>query len=106
MERRRDAPVSNVVKTWAWIIERKKKGKLRKQPILIQAFSGRYSKTNTQRKLAELIGTQLGKAGVAKYLPLSFDYKPKKNAKNCAGACQSHAKHLAKRIVTRLRKLL
>src|ERR1700687_849302 len=31
IERRRDAPVSNVVKVWAWILEQEEKGKLRKR---------------------------------------------------------------------------
>jgi hypothetical protein len=103
IERRRDAPVSNVVKVWSWIIEQQKKEKLQKRPILIQAFSGRYSETNTQRKLAELIGKQMEKARVAIYIPIPFDYKPKKNAKNCEGACQGHAKRLAGQIVKPLK---
>lgn len=103
IERRRDAPVSNVAKTWAWIIEQEKKKKLPKRPILIQAFSGVYSESDRRRNHAELIGRLMESAKVAKYIPIPFDYKPKKNAKNCEGACQGHAKRLAGRIVEKLR---
>jgi hypothetical protein len=95
VERRSDAPLSNVGKVWSWIIEHEKGGKLRKPPILIQAFSGRYSKTNTQRLHAELIGRMMEKAKVAKYISLPFSYKPRKNAQNCEGACQGHARRQA-----------
>ena len=102
VERRRDAPLSNVGKVWSWVIEQTKKEKLQKPPILIQAFSGRYSTTNTQRKHAELIGKLMQRAKVANYIPISFPYKPRKKAKHCERACQRHARRLARDIIRRL----
>ena len=103
IERRRDAPVSNVVKTWSWIIDQENKAKLRRRPILIHAFSGVYSKYDTRRTHSELIGKLMEKANIAVYISIPFKYMPQKNARNCEGACRGHAKRLAGKVVYRLR---
>ena len=104
IERRRDAPVSNVAKVWSWItdLEQEKKEKLQTRPILIQAFSAHYSEDSSRRKHAKLIGTQMKKAKVAEYICLCFPYDPREKAKRCAGACQRQAKDLAGQVVESL----
>lgn len=102
IERRRYAPVSNVAKVWSWITDLEKKKKLRKRPILIQAFSAHYAKDSSRRKHAKLIGDLMKEAKVADYICLRFKYAPREKAKRCAGACQRQAKRLAGKVVRRL----
>ncbi len=99
VELRRDAPVSNVVKVWNWIANRR----FRKRVIVVQAFSARYSKSNTRRKNAIFIGEQMETAGVAKYVAIDFKYKPRKYGKVGAGRRRLHATRLARRILFRLK---
>jgi len=71
---------------------------LHRNIILVQAFSANYPTSDTRRKNAEFVGEQMYLAHIAKYVPMTFKYKPRKHGKVGAGRRHYHATLLARRI--------
>ncbi len=72
VELRRDEPLTNIVKLWRAIEEKKHS----KRVILVHAFSGHFPSKNTHRKNALFIGKHMQRSCNVKYLPLYFGYRP------------------------------
>lgn len=94
IELRRKTPLANVVKAWKWIEEKQ----LPRHLVLIQAFSALYSEKDTRRLNSEFVGKHLTETGIAKYIPMQFEFKPGKGGKVGGGRRRHHATLLAKRI--------
>jgi hypothetical protein len=77
IELRRDEPLTNVVKIWRAI----EVGGHTNDVILVQAFSGHYREGNTHRTNAEFIGKHMEASCGAKYVALSFPFRPNKRAR-------------------------
>jgi hypothetical protein len=99
VELRRGSPVVNVAKIW----KRVKGGTVRKNSILVHAFSGFYSTTDARRLNAEFIGKEMERATDVAYLAIPFKYKPRKGGKTGAGRRRLHAGELAKHIIRELK---
>lgn len=76
VELRRDEPLTNVVKIWRAIEQDSHTNEV----ILVQAFSGHYRADNTHRLNAEFIGKHMEASCGARYVPLSFPFRPSKGA--------------------------
>lgn len=106
VELRRDEPLTNVVKLWRAIEEKR----LTKNVILVHAFSGHYSAKNKRENLhranAEFAGKQMQKTCGAVYVPLSFDYQPRKDGKIGGDYRRRNAIALAEQVVKALKEAL
>ena len=91
IEIRRDEPVTNVVKFWRAVEKREYTNKV----ILVQAFSGHFSESNTHRVHAEFIGEHMQESVGVRYLSVPFKYQPKKGALACDDYCRRAANLLA-----------
>lgn len=119
VELRRGTPLGNVVKVWKQVCREKDKrtGKLGKQVILFQVFSRYYrvkgtTKKGTKQENAEFVGEQMSLAcrPRIRYIPLSLNFSPAKRhagqpVMRGGGRRKKHARELAGRIITRLRKM-
>lgn len=99
VELRKDAPLTNVVKVWRWISAEKYRAPF----IFVQAFSKYYKEGDTKRANAEFIGGQMHRTTSNTYLPISFDYSPRRHGKQGAGRRRHHAYKLADQIRRLLR---
>ena len=100
VELRRYAPVVNVIKMWKWMDAHT----LEMKPIVVQAFSGFYSKGDSRRTSAEFIGFKMAKEHRVTYISLGFSYKPRKYGKVGAGRRRIHARQLATTISRKLQQ--
>jgi hypothetical protein len=99
VELKRDDPVGNVVKIWAWA----KKQKPKEDIVLFQAFSKHYwEKRKRLRLRSEFIGQQMANDRSIKIrykvLPMK-NYKPGKGKTQGAGRRTIHATRLANRVI-------
>ena len=102
VELRKDAPLTNVVKVWRWIVEEE----FTTPFVLVQAFSKYYKKGDTKRANAKFVGNRMQKATKNKYLSLSFEYNPYRHGTQGAGCRRHHARLLADKVRRMLKKLL
>jgi hypothetical protein len=107
VELRRIAPLGNVVKVWRRISQKVYPRNI----VMFQAFSAFYPKHGTQRRNAEFVGREMGKAHkpAVAYIPLSMKYRPAKRQSGKpvmlgAGRRRDHAHNLARRVLNYLRK--
>jgi hypothetical protein len=102
VELRKDAPLTNVVKVWRWVVNEKFKTPF----VLVQAFSKYYRQGDTKRSNAEFVGERMQGATKNAYLTLSFKYNPYRHGRHGAGRRRHHAYLLANQIRGRLKKIL
>lgn len=102
IELRRNEPVTNVIKLWKAAKERR----VKKGFILVQAFSGNYLTKDLSptrvRAHAEFIGGQMNKSCGAVYMPVPFDYHPRKSGKVGSTYRRLAAQKLAKQVIQNL----
>jgi hypothetical protein len=102
VELRNDAPLTNVVKIWRWIVNEK----FTTEFVLVQAFSKYYKEGDTKRSNAEFVGNRMQKATKNRYLSLSFKYNPYRHGKQGAGRRRHHAYRLADQVRRKLKNSL
>jgi len=99
VELRKDAPLTNVVKVWRWVVN----DGFKQEFVFVQAFSKYYKKGDTKRFNSEFVGEQMEKATGNPYLSLSFDYNPYRHGLQGAGRRRHHAFKLAEKIRRKLK---
>jgi len=101
VELRRDEPLTNVVKLWRAIEEKGHTSRV----ILVHAFSGNYPPSSAHHLNAVFIGNQMQRSCGATYIPLDFQYRPRKGATVVGHYRRNAAKSLASNIRDILRKI-
>lgn len=103
-ELRRDDPPANILKIWMWA----RRKKIRRNPVLLQAFSKAYDKDKKEQKdraifLGERMKEDLKESA---YRPIRLGYNPRSGGKVGAGRRRHHAHNLAASVVRIGRSLL